>query len=163
MGFNIIPDESKGDIAKAVQSLINTHFVSKRFKDIFGSTRLTRTEIFIFSCMEIIRATSLIISLSPNDVSEEALRELSKEEKEEILEYWALKKRFRYNPHAISYVISASFSYMYGLGMQSLDGMSRDEGVRLASGSYKRIYTPDELGRFDRIKRRLFGDVLFPE
>lgn len=153
----------KGDIAKSFQQLVETHFVSKRFKDIMGSTRLTRIEVLIFSLMEIQRIRAKIMSLSYRDTTDEVLKTLTLDEQVEVKELWALKKRFMINPHASLYALYDSFEYMYGLGLQSLDGLSREEGVQMVGGSFRKITEGDDLGRFERIKRRILGNVLYTE
>lgn len=157
-------ETDKGDVAKSLQSLVEKHYVSKRFKDIMGATRLNKTEVMIFSLLEMERRRTLIMSLSQKDV--DAITkdsDATKEEKDDIKGLWALKQRMMRDPHAIAFTSYDSFMYMFGLGMQSHEGMSRREGVELVGGTYRRILDPEELGRFGRIKRRLFGDVLFPE
>lgn len=155
--------DDKGDISKSLQELVKAHFVSKRFKDIFGSTRLTKTEVVIFSLMEIFRIKDKILSLSKKDVSNEALNRLSIEEQKEIKELWELKLRIMRNPHALSFAIFDSFEYMYGLGMQSYEGLSRNEGVELVGGIRQKIIDPDTMGTIEKIKKRMFGNVLFTE
>lgn len=129
-----------------------------------GSTRLTRTEILILSLMEIERIRSKIESLSYHDIEKKTLDMLSKEEQTELKELWTIKKRFRRNPNALVFAIYDSFEYMFGLGLQSLDGLSRQEGVALVGGATQRILDKDKMGFGERIKKRLFSnDILFVE
>lgn len=161
----IVTKESteKGDVAKSLQQLVQTQFVSKRFKDIFGATRLTKSEVYIFAMMEMNRVMSKILSITEIDVSLEALRNLPKEEQIELKELWELRKRYDKNPFAFSYTIYDAFMAMAGLGLQSLDGLSRQEGTQLVGGTYQKILDPKEMGLFDKAKRRLLGNVIYPE
>lgn len=149
----------QGDIARSLEALINTQYKSRRFMDIMASTRLTRYETIFFSLMEILRRSSKILSLSPDDLKDETL---SDEEQQEIKELYALKKRFLVNPHSMLYAISDSFEYMYGLSLQSLDGMSRQEGVDMVTASYRRVREPDNVPMMEKLRRRMLGDVLYP-
>ena len=158
----IMKEESyKGDVAKSLEGVIETHFISKRFKDIMGATRLTRYEILSFALMEILRMVMKINSLSYVDMDEKNLKLLPKEEQAEIMELWSLKKRFMRNPHALGYVMLNSFEYMYGLGLQSLDGLSRQEGITLANEIKQNLLDPDKMGSWEKMKRRLLGDVSY--
>jgi hypothetical protein len=155
-------ESDKGDIAKSFEGLIKSHFISKRFKDIMGSTRLSRHEVMILALMEINRITAKILSLSRHDVSETVLAKLSVDEQNELKELWVIKMRFRRNPHALVFAIYDSFEYMYGLGLQSLDGLSRTEGVELVGGATQRLLDPNKMGFGERLKKRFFSnDILF--
>jgi len=159
----IIKEETeRGDVTRSLEGVINTQFISKRFKDIMSATRLTRYEVLIFALMEIVRIVSKINSLSYSDMEENNLALLENEERKEIYELWSLKKRFMRNPHALAFVICDSFVYMYGLGLQSLDGLSRQEGTTLVSGSYQKLLNPDEMGTLEKLKKRLLGNVIYP-
>lgn len=153
----------KGDIAKSLQQLVATQFVSKRFKDIFGSTRLTKSEVYIFAMMEMNRVMSKILSIDAVDVSDEALNRLTREEQIELKELYQLKLRYYKNPFAFSYTIYDAFMAMAGLGLQSLDGMSRQEGTQLVGGTYQKILDPKDMGFFDKAKRKLLGNVIYPD
>lgn len=161
----IVTKESteKGDVAKSIQQLVATQFVSKRYKDIFGSTRLTKSEVYIFAVMEMNRVMSKILSLTEVDISIEALKNLTKEEQIDLKELWQLRKRYDNNPFAFSYTIYDAFMSMAGLGLQSLDGLSRQEGTQLVGGVYQKILDPKEMGLFDKAKRRILGNVIYPE
>jgi len=162
--YQVFKQESeKGDIAKSFQQLVETHFVSKRFKDIMGSTRFSKQEVIIMSLLEIERNMSKILSLSEDDVSVETLRNMPIKEKTELLELWELRKRFKKNAHAFNYVIYESFMNMFGLGLQSLDGGSRSEGVSMVGGTYQKILNPDEMGTLEKFKRRIMGNVIFTD
>jgi hypothetical protein len=160
--FTVHESTEKGDIAKSLQALVNTQFVSKNFKDIFGATRLTKAEVYIFAMMNMNRVMSKILSIDSVDVSEEALRNVSESEKTDLLELWELKKRYYKNPFAFSYTIYDAFMSMAGLGLQSLDGLSRTEGTQLVGGTYQKILDPKEMGFLDKAKRRLLGNVIYP-
>ena len=160
--FTIHESTEKGDIAKSLQQLVNTQFVSKNFKDIFGATRLTKSEVYIFAMMNINRVMSKILSIDSIDVSDEVLKNLPDLEKTELLELWELKKRYYKNPFAFSYTIYDAFMSMAGLGLQSLDGLSRIEGTQLVGGTYQKILDPKEMGFLDKAKRRLLGNVMYP-
>ena len=153
-------ETERGDVAKSLQQLISTHFISKRFKDIMGATRLTKKEVFYLSIMEIQRITAKILSVTDSDVEADGL---SQEEKTELQELNALRKRFYKNPNALAYAVFDSFEYMFGLGLQSLDGASRMEGVTISTGATERVLNPNEMGFFDKMRRRLTGKVLYPE
>ena len=162
--YNITREETdKGDIAKSLQQLVETHFVSKRFKDIMGSTRFTKQEIIIMSLLEIERNMSKILSLSEADVSLTVLNKMPLSERNELLELWEIRKRFYRNPHTFNFVIYESFMNMFGLGLQSLDGGSRSEGVAMVGGTYQKIMNPDDMGALEKIKRRLMGNVIFTD
>jgi len=158
--IKIKEESERGDVAKSLQKLIETHFISKRFKDIIGSTRLTKREVYILSIMEIQRIINKVLSITDTDVNASGL---TKEEREELRELNELRKRFYKNPNALAYAIYDSFEYMFGLGLQSLDGASRTEGVSIASGATQYILNPDNMGFFEKMKRRLTGKVLYPE
>ena len=160
--FTVHESTEKGDIAKSLQQLVNTQFVSKNFKDIFGATRLTKAEVYIFAMMNMNRVMSKILSIDSIDVSDEALVNLPDSERIELLELWELKKRYYKNPFAFSYTIYDAFMSMAGLGLQSLDGMSRTEGTQLVGGTYQKILDPKEMGFLDKAKRRLLGNVMYP-
>jgi len=154
-------EQEKGDIARSLEELIKAHFVSKDFKDIIGSTRLSRSEILILSLMEINRIVSKILSMSESDISDEVLKHATQRQKQDAYELYNLKKRFAINPHAMVDAVYTSFEYMYGLGLQSLDGLSRKEGVGLFNTSNRRILDNDEISGFEKLKRRLTGSVLY--
>ena len=160
--FTVHESTERGDIAKSLQQLVNTQFVSKNFKDIFGATRLTKAEVYIFAMMNMNRVMSKILSIDSIDVSDEALVNLPDSERIELLELWELKKRYYKNPFAFSYTIYDAFMSMAGLGLQSLDGMSRTEGTQLVGGTYQKILDPKEMGFLDKAKRRLLGNVMYP-
>lgn len=153
-------ETERGDVARSLQKLIETQFISKRFEDIMGSTRLRRVEILTFALMEINKSVMKISSLTYEDTQD---RTLSIKEQEDIIELYALKKRFMRNPCALAYAVYNAFEYMYGLGLQSLDGLSRQEGVTISGGAFKRLLDPDEMSFFQKAKKRLMGDVLFTE
>jgi hypothetical protein len=118
----------------------------------------------ILSLMEINRISAKILSLSRHDVSEEVLESLPTEEQAELKELWVVKQRFRRNPHALVFAIYDSFEYMYGLGLQSLDGLSRTEGVELVGGATQRLLDPNKMGFGERLRKRLFSnEILFTE
>jgi len=156
-------ETEKGDVAKSLQKLVETQFVSKKYKDIFGSTRLTRAEVYIFSIMEVNRIMSKILSIDATDISDTALANLSPDERESLKELYQLKQRYIKNPFAFSYTVYDAFMSMAGLGLQSLDGLSRQEGTQLVGGTYQKILDPDKMGTLDKIKRRLLGNVIYPE
>lgn len=160
--FTVHESTEKGDIAKSLQQLVNTQFVSKNFKDIFGATRLTKVEVYIFAMMNMNRIMSKILSIDSIDISDEALVNVPESEKTELLELWELKKRYYKNPFAFAYTIYDAFMSMAGLGLQSLDGMSRTEGTQLVGGTYQKILDPKEMGFLDKAKRRLLGNVMYP-
>lgn len=153
-------ETDRGDVAKSLQELIKAHFISKSFKDIMGATRLQKREVYIISIMEIWRITSKILSIRESDIKSDNLTE---GEREELKELYQLKQRFQYNPLALSYAIYDSFEYMFGLGLQSLDGLSRMEGVEISSGAVHRLMSPDDMGFLEKTRKRLFGKVLYPE
>jgi len=160
--FTVHESTEKGDIAKSLQQLVNTQFVSKNFKDIFGATRLTKAEVYIFAMMNMNRVMSKILSIGSIDVSDDALTNLPESERADLLELWELKKRYYKNPFAFSYTIYDAFMSMAGLGLQSLDGMSRTEGTQLVGGTYQKILDPKEMRFLDKAKRRLLGNVMYP-
>lgn len=153
-------ETEKGDIAKSLQQLIETQYISKRFFDIVSSTRLTKQEAILLSIMEIRRISDKIFSLTEKDVTAEGL---SDKERNEIKELYELKKRFYRNPLALSYMMRDSFMYFLTLSYQSLDGGSRSEGVTIAGGGTRKILDEDKMGGFDKIRHRLFGKVLYEE
>lgn len=160
----IVKEETeKGDIAKSLEQLIKTHFVSKRYKDIAGSTRLTRYEILTLSLMEIQRVIAKLLSIDESSIEEDSLKQLPEDEQREVLELYHWKKRFAVNPMALTHAVFDSWSYMYVLGLQSLDGLSREEGVTMVAGTTKKILDQGEMGFLDKMRRRLTGNVLFVE
>ena len=156
-------ESEKGDVAKSLEELVRTHFVSKDFRDIVGATRLTKREILILSLMELQKAMSRMLMLEATDVTDEALENYTDNEKKEIKEFHMLKERFKKNPHALSYAIYQAWEYMYVLGHQSLDGGSRAEGTQMVAGTFQKILDPKEMGTLEKMKRRLVGDVLFTQ
>jgi hypothetical protein len=154
-------DTEKGDIAKSLEAMIKTHFVSKDFKDIVGSTRLTKREIMIMSLLELQKSVSRMIMLDEADIDEESLGKLSQNEQDEIKAFYFLKEKFKKNPHALTYALYHAWEYMYVLGHQSLDGGSRAEGTQMVAGTFQKILDPKEMGTLEKMKRRLVGDVLF--
>ena len=161
VGKIVVREETeKGDIAKSIEKMLESQYVSRRFKDIMASTRLTRREVLILANMEVNRLLMRILSVEEDDLNVDGL---SDAEKEDIQIMLKLKKKFIKNPCALAYALYDGFMYMYGLGLQSLEGESRREAVAIASGIYKRVIEPEELSRLERIKRRLFGRVLFVE
>lgn len=156
-------ETDKGDIAKSLQQLVETHFVSKRFKDIMGSTRFSKQEVIIMALLEIERNMSKILSLSEADMDNTILNKMPLQERIELLELWELRKRFYRNPHTFNFVIYESFMNMFGLGLQSLDGGSRSEGVSMVGGTYQKILNPDDMGTIEKLKRRIMGNVIFTD
>ena len=151
-----------GDYARALEKTVTTGFVSKYFYNIMGSTRLTKKEVVYFSLLEILKTISKINSLSKHDLTEESLSKLEKNEQDELKILWAFKQRLNKNICTLPAVMTERFQYMFGLGLQSLNGLSRDEMVKLAGG-YRRALQPDEVGFGSKLWRRLRGDVLYPE
>ena len=161
----IVTKESteKGDIAKSLQQLVQTQFVSKRFKDVFGSTRLTKPEVYIFAIMETQRIMCKILSISEFDMESTNLNKLPKEEQADLKELWELRQRYDITSFAFGFTIYDAFMSMTGLALQSLDGLSRQEGTQLVGGTYQKIMNPNEMGFFDKALRRIKGNVLYPE
>jgi hypothetical protein len=156
-------ETEKGDIAKSFQQLVATQFVSKRFKDLMGSSRFSRSEVMTLSLLEINRIVSKILSIDEADVSPSALNNVSFEEKRELLELYELKKRFKKNSFAFSYAVHDAFMGMFGLGMQSFEGGSRMEGTQMVGGTFQKILNPDDMGILEKAKRRIMGNVLYTD
>jgi hypothetical protein len=154
-------ETEKGDIAKSLQQLVYTQFVSKRFKDIIGSTRFTKEEAMTYGLLEINRVISLILSIDVRDVEPKVLSGLSVEEQIDLRDKYELKLRFQKNPFAFSFAVHDAFMSMYGLALQSLEGGSRTEGSTMVGGTYQKILQPEDLGAFEKIKRRIMGNVLY--
>lgn len=156
-------ESEKGDIARSLEELVRTHFVSKDFRNIVGSTRLTKREIMIMSLMELQKAVSRMIMLDKSDITDENFTGLTQNEQEELRTFYFLKEKFKKNPHALTYALYHAWEYMYVLGHQSLDGGSRMEGTQMVAGTYQKILDPKEMGTLDKMRRRLMGNVLFTE
>lgn len=156
-------ETEKGDIAKSLEELVRTHFVSKDFKDIVGATRLQKREIMIMSLLELQKVVSRMLMIDNADFNKEFFNRLTENEQTTLKELYYMKEKFRKNPHALTYALYYAFEYMYVLGHQSLEGMSREEGTQMVAGTFQKILNPDDMGRFEKLKRRLVGNVLFTE
>jgi len=149
----------KGDFAKALEDSVMAQYVSTYFYDVIGSTRFSRREILHFSLMEILKVISKINSLREVDKDN---TDLPEKERVEIKILWSFKQRMLRNICTLPHVMNERFQYMYALGLKAYMGMSRDELIRLSSG-YKDLMSGDNLGLFGRLKRRITGNVLYPE
>lgn len=149
-----------GDVAKSLMNLINSQFTSNRFDDVLTSTRLSRFEIQAIAVGNVNRVVAKIYSISKSDTEDTSL---SQEEQNELKELWALKRRLMKNPMALSYIMWDGWMKTYVAGLQSLDGMSRQEGVDIASGATKRMMEGNELSLAQKLRKLASGNVMYNE
>jgi hypothetical protein len=147
-----------GDVAKSLMKLLDSQYASTRFEDVLTSTRLNEFQIQAVSLGNTNRMIAKIWSMSEEDLEDDTL---SEEEQSELKELWAIKKRMMKNPMTISYVAWDTWLRSFIMGMQSLGGGSRFEGVEIASGSVKRLMSPEELSLSQKVKKLLGGNVMY--
>jgi len=157
---NFSESNPSGDIARSIEGMLQSQYQNRYWKDIYASTRLERKEIPILANFNANRMIMKILSTQEKDYEDELL---SNEEKKEHKANYELKVRFQKNPTGFAYALYDAYMYFYGLGLQSLDGQSRKEAVMIASGNIQRMLDPQNMGWGEKLKKRLFGNVLFPE
>lgn len=158
--ISVADEKEKGDIQLSLQRLVENQYITKVFKQVLGATRLTRRDIITIALMEPQRITMKMLSTTKADLEDKTL---SDEERQELRELYAIKIRIMKNPCALAYIMYQTTELPYIIGLQSHEGLSRREAIEIVMGSHRRIMDPEQLGFFGRTKRRLFGNVLFPE
>lgn len=158
--FSFKEETEKGDVARSLQELIASQYISKNFEDIFGSTRLSGMQVNIIARMFIVQSVSEILSVNADDIQTDNLED---KEMQQLKMMFELKKRAYRNSLALISSLYYSFLKMYGLALQSLEGMSRQEGVNISGGATQKLLDGNELGFFDKMRRSLAGKIRYVE
>lgn len=150
-----------GDIARSLEKLVESVFVSKEFMNIITSTRFTRYECQAIAELYIVKQVSKIYRLQESDVKGDDGKwlEIASQEDKEM---WVLKQKLSVNQHVANEIISYAFLKMYPSALISEDGSSRAEAVDMISGSTKKLLDPSEMSSWDKLKRRVMGSVAYP-
>lgn len=147
-----------GDIARSLEGLIQSQFIDRDFLSLVTATRLDRVEIEAYANLHYINVLSKIMAVTKEDIENEELKKYMTEyDYNQMQDAYALKTMMEKSPWVVYQVRAMSFMYMYSAGLQSLDGMSRTEGMNMVTGATKKILSPDEVGFGDKLKRRLLG------
>jgi hypothetical protein len=147
-----------GDIAKSLMRLLDSHYASTRFNDVLTSTRLTPSLVQTVSVANSCRVIAKIFSIGERDLKDDTLTD---EEREELNDMMALKRRMMGNEMTLAFTMWDSWLKTFIMGLQSLDGMSRQEGVEISSGATRRLMQGDELGAVDKLRKLIGGNVRY--
>lgn len=150
-----------GDIARSLEKLVDSVFVSKEFMNIITSTRFTRFECQAMAELYIVKQVSKIYRMQESDVKDDKgdwLKTIEQEDKE----MWELKQKLSINQHVANEIVSYAFMRMYPSALISEGGASRQEGVDMISGTTKKLLDPSEMSTWEKFKRRVMGQVAYP-
>jgi len=147
-----------GDIARSLEGLVRSQFIDRDFMSIITATRYDRIEIEANANLHYINVISRIMGVTKSDVENDELKKyMTDYDYAQMKDAYALKVMMEKSPWVVYQVRAMSFMYMYSASLQSLDGMSRVEGMNMVTGATKKILSSDEVGIGDKLRRRLFG------